>query len=78
MQVVLNQDVQGTGKKGQLVEVSAGYARNYLFPKNIASPATNSAINEINTRTSAAEHHKALELEDAKNISAALDGKKVV
>ena len=39
MQVVLEQDVKGTGKKGEIVNVSDGYARNFLLPRKLASPA---------------------------------------
>ena len=46
MKVVLNQDVKGIGKKNQIVEVSEGYARNFLIPKKIASIADNKAISE--------------------------------
>ena len=45
MKVVLNQDVKGTGKKGQTVEVSDGYARNFLLRKNLAVEATQQNIN---------------------------------
>ena len=44
MKVVLNQDVKGTGKKGQTVEVSDGYARNFLLRKNLAIEATQQNI----------------------------------
>ena len=44
MKVILQQDVKGQGKKGQLVEVSEGYARNFLLPKKLAIPATADAI----------------------------------
>ncbi len=47
MKVVLLQDVKGQGKKGQVVNVSDGYARNFLFPKNLATVADNKIMNEI-------------------------------
>ena len=47
MQVILTQDVKGQGKKGQLVKVSDGYARNYLLPKGLATEATKSNINGL-------------------------------
>ena len=47
MKVVLLADVKGQGKKGQVVNVSDGYARNFLFPKNLATPADNKILNEI-------------------------------
>ena len=45
MQVILTRDVKGQGKKGQMVNVSDGYARNYLLPRGLAEPATKSNIN---------------------------------
>lgn len=50
MKVVLNKDVKGLGKKLQIVEVSEGYARNYLIPKKIAAIADSKNINEANTK----------------------------
>ena len=47
MKVVLLSDVKGQGKKGQVVNVSDGYARNFLFPKNLATPADNQIMNEL-------------------------------
>ena len=45
MKVILQQDVKSQGKKGQMIEVSDGYARNFLFPKQLAVPATTDNIN---------------------------------
>ena len=47
MKVVLKQDVRILGKKGELVETSDGYARNFLFPRNLAAEADNKAMNEL-------------------------------
>lgn len=47
MKVMLLQDVKGTGKKGELVNVSDGYARNFLFPRNLARVADAQALNEV-------------------------------
>lgn len=47
MKVVLKQDVRNLGKKGELVETSDGYARNFLFPRNLATEADNKAMNEL-------------------------------
>lgn len=47
MKVVLKQDVRNLGKKGELVETSDGYARNFLFPRNLAAKADNKAMNEL-------------------------------
>ncbi len=58
MKVLLEQDVKGTGKKGQIVEVSDGYARNYLLPHKLASPADAASINAANIKKAAAQHRK--------------------
>ena len=47
MKVILQKDVKGQGKKGQLVEVSEGYARNFLFPKGLAVEATGGNIKTL-------------------------------
>ena len=47
MKVVLKQDVRNLGKRGELVETSDGYARNFLFPRNLADEADNKAMNEL-------------------------------
>ncbi len=58
MKVLLEQDVKGTGKQGQIVEVSDGYARNFLLPRRLATPADAASINAANIRKSAAQHKK--------------------
>lgn len=65
MKVVLNQDVKGIGKKLQIVEVSEGYARNFLLPKKIASIADNKNLNEAKNKKEAADYKKQVELEAA-------------
>ena len=50
MKVILQQDVKGQGKKGQMIEVSEGYARNFLLPKKLAIHATTDAINTMNLK----------------------------
>ena len=47
MKVILTKDVKAQGKKGDVIDVSDGYARNYLFPNGLAEPATSSALNSI-------------------------------
>ena len=76
MQVILKQDVKGSGKAGDLVKVSDGYARNFLFPKGLAVPASAAAVNEKATKDAALAHHKQEELEAAQAL-AQLDGKSV-
>ena len=58
MKVLLEQDVKGTGKKGEVVDVSDGYARNFLLPRKLATPADASAINAASIQKSAAAHKK--------------------
>ena len=59
MKVILQQDVRGQGKKGQLVEVSEGYARNFLLPRKLAVPATADAINTMNLKEKARKAEEA-------------------
>ena len=77
MKVVLLADVKGKGKKGELCNVSDGYARNFLFPKKLAVEADNAALNELKNREEAIAHHQQEELDQAKEIAAKLDGKTV-
>lgn len=78
MKVILTADVKGQGKKGELVNVSDGYARNFLFPKNLAIEANSAAMSELKNRESAAAHHKKEEIDAAKALAAKLDGQTVV
>ena len=59
MKVILLQDVKGQGKKGQLVEVSEGYARNFLLPRKLAIEATTDAINTLNLKEKARKAEEA-------------------
>ena len=59
MKVILQQDVKGQGKKGQLVEVSEGYARNFLLPRKLAVEATADALNSKKNADEAAAFHAA-------------------
>lgn len=78
MKVILLADVKGQGKKGDLCQVSDGYARNFLFPKNLAIAADSAAMSELKTREAAKEHHKQEEIANAKDIAEKLEGKTVV
>lgn len=77
MKVVLLADVKGKGKKGELCQVSDGYARNFLFPKNLAVPADNAALSELKSREEAKEHHKKEEMDEARAAAEKLNGKSV-
>ena len=61
MKVILQQDVRGQGKKGQMIEVAEGYARNYLLPRKLAVPATADAMNTMKLREKAKEVADALQ-----------------
>ncbi|RRD94346.1 50S ribosomal protein L9 [Clostridiales bacterium COT073_COT-073] len=78
MKVILLDDVKKVGKKGQMVEVSDGYASNFLFKKKLATPATNAAINDAKLAKESEAHKKATELSNAKDMQMALKGKQVV
>ena len=69
MKVILLQDVKGKGKKGQLLEVSDGYARNYMLPRKIAVEATADAVNTKNMNDKAAAEKAAKERAEALDIS---------
>ncbi|MBQ7039935.1 MAG: 50S ribosomal protein L9 [Clostridia bacterium] len=72
MKVVLLQDVKGQGKKGDIVNVSDGYARNFLFPKKLAKEATASALNDLKGQNEAFAYKKETELNAAKEMQAKL------
>ncbi len=78
MKVILNADVKGLGKKGELVNASDGYARNFLFPKNLAVEANAGAMNELKNRESAKAHHIAEEKAAAEANANKIEGKTVV
>lgn len=75
MKVILKQDVKNLGKKGELVNASDGYARNYLFPRGLATEANASAMNDFNNKENAKKYHKQQEIDAAKADAAKLDGK---
>ena len=77
MKVILLQDVKGQGKKGDLINASDGYAKNFLLPKGLAIVADKSAINELEGKKSAAQFHKNQEEMRARELADNLEGKKV-
>ncbi|MBO5734377.1 MAG: 50S ribosomal protein L9 [Clostridia bacterium] len=77
MKVILKADVKGQGKKGDLINASDGYAKNFLLPKGLAVVADKSTINELESKKSAAQFHKNQEEMRAKELAEKLDGKKV-
>lgn len=78
MKVILNADVKGLGKKGELVNASDGYARNFLFPKNLAVEANATAMNELKNREASKAHHIAEEKAAATASKEKIDGKEIV
>ncbi len=77
MKVVLLADVKGSGKQGELVNVSDGYARNFLFPKKLAKEANAQAMNELKNAEEAKAYKIKTETDNAKKAAAALEGKTV-
>ena len=68
MKVILQQDVRGQGKKGQLVEVSDGYARNFLFPRKLAVAATTDNVNTMKLQDKARREREAKEKAEAMEL----------
>ena len=75
MKVILKADVKSLGKKGELVNTSDGYARNFLFPKGLAVEANASAMNDFNNKEQAKKFHKAEEIKAAEEVKSIIDGK---
>ena len=69
MKVILLQDVKGKGKKGQMIEVSDGYARNFMLPKKLAIEATTDAINTMRMNDKATQERIAKEMAEALALS---------
>lgn len=77
MKVVLKQDVKGLGKKGELVNASDGYARNFLFPKNLAAEANAQNMTELKNREQAAKYKIETETAEAKKNAERISGKTI-
>jgi len=73
MKVILTQDVKGQGKKDQIIDVSDGYARNFLLPKKLAIPADAKALNEVKNKEASIKHKIEVETAQAKEIAAKLE-----
>ena len=72
MKVILLADVKSVGKKGQLINVSEGYAKNFLLPRNLAAEATKSNLNEYELKQKSETRRAQEELEQAQHIADAL------
>ncbi len=77
MKVILLQDVKSLGKKGQIVEVSDGYARNFVLPKKLGMEATEKNKNDLKLQKAHEEKLAAQKLEEAKELAAKLEGIKI-
>lgn len=77
MKVILLEDVKNIGKKGQVINAADGYARNFLFPKNLAIEANKSNMGALEQKKQSDERKKQHELEEAQNMAAKLQEAKV-
>ena len=77
MKVLLLQDVKSIGKKDEIHEVSDGYARNFLFPRKLATAADATAMNLVRTKNEAKEHHAAEELAAAQELAKKIHNKTI-
>lgn len=78
MKVILLKDVKGTGKKGEMKEVSDGYARNFLLPKKMAVVADNTAVKELNEKNKSAENKAQKEYEAAVELGKKMEEMNIV
>lgn len=77
MKVILLQDVPGAGKKNQIVNVSDGYARNYLFPRKWAIEATPGAVKEVERRNEKERAEEAARVKEAEELAQKINGKTI-
>ena len=75
MKVILLQDIKGTGKKDQILEISDGYARNYLLPRKMAREATSEAVNALEKSKGADRHRQEVRRQEAEVKARELKGK---
>ena len=75
MKVILLQDVKGQGKKGEVVDVNEGYARNFLIKKGLAEVATAAKLNDLSMKKSAADFHRAEEIKAMQELAKEIRGK---
>lgn len=78
MKVILLQDVKKLGKKGDVVNTSDGYARNFLFPRKLAIEANDSNMHILNNKKEAERRQKTAEIEEAQKLAKEIQGKEIV
>ena len=78
MKVILLKDIKGTGKKDQIMEVSDGFARNYLLPRKLAREATNAALNSVEKAKSAEQYRENVKKAEAEAKARELKSKVVI
>ena len=69
MKVILKQDIKGVGKKDEVINAADGYARNFLFPKNLAVPADEGNMNNLKAKNESKAYRKGEDLKEAKEIA---------
>ncbi len=78
MKVLLLEDVKSQGKKGEIINVSDGYAKNFLFPRNLAKEATQQVINEAKAKSNSANFKKETERKAALELAERINGSVIV
>lgn len=77
MKVILLKDIKGSGKKGDVINASDGYARNYLIPRKLANEATETTLHILNNKKEAERRQKLIEVETAQKKADELRGKQI-
>ena len=77
MKVILKQDVKGTGKKGDIIDVSDGFAKNFLLKKGLAEQASSVAVNSLKLQKEAEERRRAEEAQRIRELARSMDKSKI-
>ena len=78
MKVILTQDIKSVGKKGQIIDASDGYARNYLIPKKLAVVADSANLNELKTKQDANKYRRDMSKASAEELAQKMKGFELV